>query len=63
MGISVGQGHLKAFAGEFLRRVDAEFAADGDFAGGVVEHIGRAFGEGAVALPVGVGAEQAELDS
>ena len=48
---------FEAFAGEFLRRVEAEFAAAGDFAGGVVEHVGRAFGEEAVALRVGVGAE------
>jgi len=55
-------GAFEAFAGNFLRRVYAEFAADGDFAGGVVEHVGRAFGEEAVALRVGVGAE-AEEDS
>ena len=35
-------GAFEAFAGEFLRRVDAEFAAAGDFAGGVVEHVGPA---------------------
>ena len=51
---------LETFAGNFLRRVDAEFAADGDFAGGVVEHVGRAFGEDAVALRIGVGAETEE---
>ena len=32
-----------------LRRFCAQFAAAGDFAGGVVVHIGRAFGEDAVA--------------
>ena len=42
-------GAFEAFAGEFLRRINAEFAAAGDFAGGVVEHLGRAFGEDAVA--------------
>src|SRR5262245_26311654 len=41
---------FEAFAGEFFRRINAQFAADGDFAGGVVEHIRRAFGEDAVAL-------------
>jgi hypothetical protein len=41
----VAQPRLKPFAGEFRRRVDAEFAPDSDFAGGVVEHIPRAFGE------------------
>ena len=53
-------GAFAAFAGEFLRRVEAEFAAAGDFVGGVVEHVGRAFGEEAVALRVGVGAEAEE---
>ena len=63
-------GALEVFAGEFLRRVNAEFAAAGDFAGGVVEHVGRAFGEEAVlpspglrqagALRIGVGAEAEE---
>jgi len=36
---------FEAFAGQFLRRINAEFAAAGDFAGGVVEHVGSAFGE------------------
>src|SRR5437773_7581522 len=54
-------GAFETFAGEFLRRVYAEFAAAGDFAGGVVAHVGRAFGEDAVALWIGVGAE-AEQD-
>ena len=35
-------GASKAFTKEFLRRVDPEFGADGHFAGGVVEHVGRA---------------------
>ncbi len=38
----------------------AEFAAAGDFARGVVEHVGRAFGEEAVALRVGVRAQAEE---
>ncbi|MEK7678365.1 MAG: hypothetical protein AAB676_21250 [Verrucomicrobiota bacterium] len=29
------------FAGQFLRRVKSEFAAEGHFAGGVVEHVGQ----------------------
>jgi hypothetical protein len=33
---------FEAFAGQFLCRVDAQSAADGDFARRVVEHIGRA---------------------
>src|SRR5882724_338136 len=33
-------GAFEAFAGNFLRRVYAEFGADGDFARGVVEHVG-----------------------
>ena len=41
-------GAFEAFARQFLRRINAEFAAAGDFAGGVVEHVGRAFGEDAV---------------
>ena len=49
-------GAFETFAGEFLRRVDAEFAAAGDFAGGVIQHVGRAFGEDAVALRIDVGA-------
>ena len=48
-------GALEVFAGEFLRRINAEFAADGDFAPGVVEHVGRAFGEDAVPPPPGYG--------
>ena len=61
---------FETFARNFLRRVNAEFAAAGDFARGVVEHVGRAFGEDAVppsprlwrtgALRVGVGAEAEE---
>ena len=39
---------FESFAGELLRRVKAEFAADGHFAGGVDENVGRAFGEDAV---------------
>ena len=39
---------FEPFTGEFLGRVNAEFGADGDFAGGVVEHVGGAFGENAV---------------
>ena len=38
-------GAFETFARNFLRRVNAELAADGDFAGRVVEHVGRAFGE------------------
>jgi hypothetical protein len=32
---------FEVFAGNFLRRVDAEFAAAGDFAGGVVGQVRR----------------------
>ena len=53
-------GAFEAFARNFLRRVNAEFAAAGDFAGGVVKHVGRAFGEDAVPLRIGVGAEAEE---
>jgi hypothetical protein len=51
--ISGGRGRLKPSPGSFFVRINAEFAAAGDFAGGVVEHVGRAFGEEAVALRVG----------
>ena len=34
-------GAFEAFAGEFRGGVEALFAATGDFAGGVVEHVGR----------------------
>ncbi len=43
-------GAFEAFAGEFLRRVEAEFAAAGDFTRRVVEHVRQALGEEAVAL-------------
>ena len=36
---------FETFAGNFLRRVNAQLAAAGDFARRVVEHVGRAFGE------------------
>ncbi len=38
-------GAFETFTGKFLRRVNAEFAAAGDFPGGVVEHVGQDFGE------------------
>ena len=38
-------GAFETFAGNFLRRVNAQLAAAGDFARRVVEHVGRAFGE------------------
>ena len=50
-------GAFETFAGNFLRRVKTHFAAAGDFAGRVVKHVGRAFGEEAVALRIGVGRE------
>ena len=50
-------GAFETFAGNFLRRVKTHFAANGDFAGGVVKHVGRAFGEDAVALRISVGRE------
>ena len=50
-------GAFETFAGNFLRRVNAQLAAAGDFARRVVEHVGRAFGENAVALRIGVGRE------
>jgi hypothetical protein len=37
IGISVRPRPFEAFSGQFFRRVDAQFAAAGDFAGGVVE--------------------------
>lgn len=48
-------GASEILAGEFLRRVNGEFVAAGDFAGGTVEHVGRTFGEEAVVLRIGVG--------
>ena len=50
-------GAFETFTGNFLRRVNAQLAADGDFARRVVEHVGRTFGENAVALRIGVGRE------
>ena len=52
-------GAFEAFAWIFLRRVNAEFAAAGDFGGRVVEHVGRAFGEEAVPPSPGSGATSA----
>ena len=49
-----------AFSGEFFCGVDTEFGPDGDLGCGVVEDVGRAFGEYAVALRVGAGAEVEE---
>jgi len=58
-------GAFEAFAGEFFRRDNAQLPAAGDFAGGVVEHVGRAFGEEAVALhfdvPTGQNAQRERL--
>ena len=51
---------MEGFAREFLRRIDPEFAADGDLACGVVKHICRAFGQDAIALRVGIGAKAKE---
>ena len=48
-------GAFEAFAGEFLRRVNAEFIAAGDFAGGMFEHVERTFGGEAVALRISAG--------
>jgi hypothetical protein len=50
-------GAFEAFARGVFFASNAKFAADGDFARRVVEHVGRAFGEDAVALRVGIGAE------
>jgi len=55
--MSGGHARLKPFAGIFLRRVNAELAAAGDLTRRVVEHVGGAFGEDAVALRIGVGVE------
>ena len=56
-------GAFEDFARQFLCRINAEFAAAGDFAGRVVEHVGRAFGEEAVALRIGVGSARASRAS
>jgi hypothetical protein len=39
--MSGGQGRLQPSPGNFFVASMPEFAADGDFAGGVVEHVGR----------------------
>ncbi len=48
---------FETFAGQFFRRVDTQFAADGDFARRMVEHVGWTLGENAVALRIGVRGE------
>lgn len=55
-----GPGAFEAFAGEFFGGIDAEFGADGDVGGGMVEDVSGAAGEDGVALGVGVGAEVEE---
>jgi hypothetical protein len=50
--ISGGQGRLKPSARQFLRRINAEFAADADFAGGMVQNISCAFREKGIASHV-----------
>jgi len=40
---------FETFARNFLRRVDAEFAAVGDFGGGVIERVGLSFDQKSVA--------------
>ena len=47
---------LETFAGKFGGGVDAEFAPGGELARRVVQHVGGAAGEKAVALRIGVGA-------
>src|ERR1700704_5779963 len=44
---------LAAFARNFLRRINAEFADADDFAGDMVEYVGWVLGEEAVALGLG----------
>src|SRR5437867_1008978 len=58
--MSAASGASEAFAGEFPRRVNAEFAAGGDFDGSEVERVDRALGQEAFGLRVGVGAEAEE---
>jgi len=55
-----GPEAFQAFAGQLLRRINAEFAAAGDIAGGVVEHAGRAFREDCVVLRAGASAAMKE---
>ena len=50
-------GAFETFAGESLRSINAELAAKGDSAGGVVERVGRASGKYAIALRIRLGAE------
>ncbi|MSU19850.1 MAG: hypothetical protein EXS30_00470 [Pedosphaera sp.] len=51
-------GAFGSFAGKVLRRINAKFADAGDFAGGVVKNVRRAFGKEPAALRVGVGVER-----
>jgi hypothetical protein len=53
-------GVFETFARQLFRRVYAEFAAAGDFASGMVDHVGRAISEETAALRIGVGAEVEE---
>lgn len=63
LGIHAKQGWpgaVVAFGGKFAGGVEAEFAADRDLGGGVVQDIGWSAGEQSVPLRVGVGAEVEE---
>src|SRR5713226_8032534 len=48
---------FETFAGKFRGGVDAEFAPRGELARRVIQHVGRAAREQAVALWIGVGAK------
>src|SRR5262245_25224959 len=58
--MSGGQGRLKPSPRSFFVASMPSLLPMAVLAGGVVEHVGRAFGEDAVALRVGVGAEAEE---
>src|SRR5205809_1035410 len=50
-------GAFESFAGEFFCRVNAEFAADGDFARRMIQNVRWTLGEDAVALGIRIGAQ------
>ena len=48
---------FEAFPGQFSRRIDAEFGADSDLAGGVIQNVGGTFGKNGISLRVGRSAQ------
>src|SRR5688572_11647726 len=48
---------MEAFAWDFFGRIKAELGANGEFGGGVIEHVGGTLRENGITLRIGVCAE------